>query len=249
MNKKIERFTKKVRYYAKYRPSYPEIMMQYLSVSGILADTKIIADIGSGTGILSKLFLDNGNIVYGIEPNQAMRKASKMHLKNYQQFYPMDSFAEATSLKNQSVDIIVAGTSFHWFNITKTKVEFKRILKPSGWVILIWNIKNIVQPGLMYDYNDLVLRYKPKRSKKKISEILRFFFIPNKVKIKSFENNQYLTWNGFKGTFLSTSYTLNYSEEGYEDALRQLKIIFNRYKQNGIVKFLYNTVLYYGHFQ
>ncbi|MFN7096842.1 MAG: class I SAM-dependent methyltransferase, partial [Gammaproteobacteria bacterium] len=124
MNKATERFTETVQNYLKYRPSYPQEVLSFLVDECNLTKQSLIADIGSGTGFLSKLFLDYGNTVYGVEPNQAMREAVEDLLKRYNHFHSIDATAEATTLPDHSVDFITAGTAFHWFDFNKTKQEF-----------------------------------------------------------------------------------------------------------------------------
>src|SRR5579883_2133151 len=136
MDNSKERFTKTVQDYIKYRPSYPNEIVQVLIDECGLTKDKVIADIGSGTGFLSKLFLDYGCVVYGVEPNQSMREAGEDYLNDYANFYTINGSAEATTLKDQSMDIVTVGTAFHWFDPEKSRIEFKRILKSPGWVIL-----------------------------------------------------------------------------------------------------------------
>src|SRR3990167_7587928 len=159
MNKPTERFIETVQDYIKYRPSYPKEVLQLLIDEGDLTKNKIIADVGSGTGLLSKLFLDYGSVVYGVEPNQSMREAAEEYLKEYSNFYSINGTAEATLLEDQSVNIITVGTAFHWFDIVKTKVEFRRILKKDGWVLLVWNVRNMEESALLRDYENLLLMY------------------------------------------------------------------------------------------
>ena len=134
------RFSDRVENYVKFRPGYPaELVTTLQSVVGLNPDS-IVADIGSGTGILSELFLKNGNPVLGVEPNLEMREAAESLLAPYPRFMSIGSTAEATGLAPGSVDLIVAGQAFHWFDQTSTKAEFQRILRPEGgWVALIWN--------------------------------------------------------------------------------------------------------------
>lgn len=157
-DKFIESFTKTVQYYLKYRPSYPiEIIDLLVSECG-LSKKSVIADIGSGTGFLAKLFLDYGSRVYCVEPNQAMREAGEDYLAQYPQFYSISGTAEATHLKNTSMDFITVGTAFHWFDVKKTKQEFQRIGKPKAWVVLVWNVRDVQSP-LIADYESLLLEY------------------------------------------------------------------------------------------
>lgn len=244
-----KRFTKTVENYVKYRPSYPKEVLQVLIERCDLTKDKIIADIGSGTGLLSKLLLDHGNIVYGIEPNQAMRDAAHTYLINYPNFYNQSGTAEASSLEDNSIDVITSGTAFHWFDLEKSKKEFKRILKTPGWVMLVWNVRNLASP-LIQDYEALILKY---GTDYKRSNAIKFnkaavadFFSPFEMKIQSFENKQYFDWSGFQGRLLSTSYSLQPGDTGYENMIHDLKFIFDRRQKNGTIEFLYHTKLYYG---
>ncbi len=251
MNKPTERFTHTVQDYVKYRPSYPREVLQLLIDECHLTTEKIIADVGSGTGILSKLLLENGNIVYGVEPNQAMRETGEEYLKTYANFKSINGTAEATTLEKQSIDIITAGTAFHWFDVDKTKIEFQRILKADGWVLLGWNVRNAGQSALIRDYENLLLKYSPEY--KESSALKSFeksvgkkFFSPNEMKSQSYKNVQFFDWNGFKGRLLSTSYSLRPGDSNFEVMLNELEEIFRRYEDNGSVEFLYDTKLYYG---
>jgi len=245
-----ERFTETVENYIKYRPSYPKEILSLLADECGLTQGKIIADIGSGTGLLTKLFLDNGYIVYGVEPNQLMRTTSENYLNSYSHFHSINGTAEATTLDNQSIDFITAGTAFHWFDIEKSHIEFKRILKKSGWVVLIWNVRNIEQSRLLREYEELIIKfgtdYEASNAKKFNHTVGREFFYPNEMKVKSFKNIQLFDWQGFKGRLLSASYALRPGDSGYDDMINQLKIIFDRYQTNSIIEFLYETKIYYG---
>lgn len=251
MNKPTERFTETVQDYIKYRPSYPKEVLQLLIDECDLRKNKIIADVGSGTGLLSKLFLNHGNSVYGVEPNQAMREAAEEYLKEYSNFYSINGTAEATSLDKKSIDIITVGTAFHWFDIANTKVEFKRILKKDGWVLLVWNVRNIEESELLREYENLLLvystDYKESNARKFNKTAVKEFFSPNEMKMCSFKNAQRFDWNGLKGRLLSTSYSLRPGNARYDEMLKKLKEIFERYQKNGIVEFLYDTKLNYGH--
>ena len=139
-----KRFSDRVQEYIKYRPSYPKEIIPFLEKTINLTKESIIADIGSGTGILTKLFLDHGNKVFGIEPNVDMRLAGENYLKNYQNFTSTDGSSEQTTLPNASVDFITAGQAYHWFDKDLAKTEFRRILKESRTenIVLIWNTRD-----------------------------------------------------------------------------------------------------------
>lgn len=188
--------------YIKYRPAYPQAILQLLIDECALTKNTVIADVGSGTGLLSKLCLDHGNAVYGVEPNHAMRLAAEECLKDYPKFHSINGAAEATTLATHSVDLITVGTAFHWFDIEKTKIEFRRILKIGGWVVLVWNVRNVEQSSLQRDYEKLILKY---GTDYKISSARKFnktaveqFFSPNEMKTHTFKNIQQFDWIGLK---------------------------------------------------
>jgi ubiquinone/menaquinone biosynthesis C-methylase UbiE len=250
MKNSLQRFTQAVQYYIKYRPSYPKAVLETLIEDCGLTKNSIIADIGSGTGLLSKLFLDYDNTVYGVEPNQAMREAGEEYLKQYANFISVDGTAESTNLKDKSIDIITVGTAFHWFDPGKTKIEFERILKNLGWVLLVWNVRDIEHSALIGDYEKLILKYGKDYRESSASKFdqtaLATFFSPNEIKTQSFTNSQKFDWEGLKGRLLSTSYSLRPDDKQYDNMLAELKDIFDRYQKNGKIEFLYSTKLHYG---
>ena len=142
-----QRFTSRVDNYRKYRPGYPPEIIPYLVENAWLTPQSVIADIGAGTGLLTQLFLEHGNQVYAVEPNQAMRAAADELLVGYAHYHSVDASAENTSLPDYSVDMITAAQAFHWFDHEKTKLEFQRVLKPGGMVVLIWNTARHRQPN------------------------------------------------------------------------------------------------------
>src|SRR6201995_5650769 len=130
-----KRFSSRVEDYIKYRPHYPQAVVELLRDECGLTNESIIADVGSGTGILSELFLRNGNRVFGVEPNREMREAGERMLSTYGNFLSVEGRAEATTLESESVDFVTAGQAFHWFDIEGARRKFRRVLRPGGWVI------------------------------------------------------------------------------------------------------------------
>lgn len=139
MTDPTQRFSSRVENYSRYRPSYPRQVLELLFEECGLTAASIIADIGSGTGIMTRLFLENGNQVFAVEPNREMRQEAEWNLASYSHFVSVDATAEATTLRAGSVDFVVAAQAFHWFDREKVRPEFVRILKPEGWVVLVWN--------------------------------------------------------------------------------------------------------------
>lgn len=245
------RFSPRVDNYSKFRPSYPQAVISFLEARKILFKDSIIADFGSGTGILSELFLKNGNIVYGIEPNIDMRNVAKVSLKKYQNFHSIDGSAEYSNIEDSCIDLITVGQAFHWFDQIKARKEFRRILKPQGYIVIIWNRRKRSGSRFLEAYEDLLLKYGT--DYKKISNIqidFENFYGKGKnckgYKKEIFENFQLLDYPGLKGRLLSTSYTPLDDHPNYNNMIIELEKIFNDYNQNGLVKFEYETELYYG---
>lgn len=249
MLQSTKRFTEAVDNYLKYRPGYPAELLKILIYQCDLNINTIIADIGCGTGALAKLFLARGNTVYGVEPNEAMRKAAIKVLKSYPKFISISGTAENTTLPSHSIDIVTAGTAFHWFQPEMTKREFIRILRSPGWVFLVWNVRDM-QSSLMQAYEQLLWEFCPDYVN---SEAIQFnhvvgksFFEPFAMHTFSIPQTQVFDWKGFKGRLLSCSYSLRQGDTNYEQMIHQLKNIFNHYQQNGVVYFPYNVKAYLG---
>jgi len=243
------RFSDRVENYIKYRPGYPKEMMNFLVENKALLDEDIVADIGSGTGISTKLFLENGNLVYGIEPNDAMRNAAENLLVNFPNFRSINATAERTGLPVESVDLIVAGQAFHWFDVAKTKEEWLRILKPGGRVALIWNERLEDATPFLNAY-ELLLRkygtdYQEINHKNIDSKIIAGFFKPATCNLQVFANSQHFDLEGLKGRLLSSSYTPGPEKLTYIPMIDTLKDIFDKYNEDGKVVFEYKTMVYY----
>ncbi len=139
MKDTTKRFSNRVENYIKYRPSYPQKLIDYLIEIVGINKNSTVADIGSGTGIFTKLLVDKVKTIYAVEPNNEMRSAAIKAFGNFSNCFSVNATAENTTLENNSIDFITSAQAFHWFNIPKSKLEFKRILKRDGKLILIWN--------------------------------------------------------------------------------------------------------------
>src|SRR6185437_8847127 len=157
MLRSTERFSTRVENYIKYRPSYPTGVLELMRARCGLAATATVADVGSGTGILTELLLETGAQVFAVEPNKEMREAAERLLSDYGRFRSVAGAAEATTLPQASVDLITASQAFHWFDIPKARRELARVLKPQGWVVLIWN-ERPADAGAFHDEYDRLLR-------------------------------------------------------------------------------------------
>jgi ubiquinone/menaquinone biosynthesis C-methylase UbiE len=244
-----KRFSNRVDYYIKFRPGYPIELVTYLTNEGILKNNDIIADIGSGTGKLSELFLKEGNTVYGVEPNQEMREAGEKLLGNYKNFISIDAVAEDTTLQANSIDIITAAQAFHWFDPVKTKFEFRKILKNYGWILLIWNTWENIKSDFTKEYKRLLIEYgtdyKEVRNLNQTQDLIENF-LGRDYNFKKFKNVQLLDEDGFKGRLLSASYAPMENDSGFEKMMEKLMKIYKKYNNNGLIEFEYETVIYSG---
>lgn len=238
------RFSSRVENYVKYRPNYPKEIISFLISEEILTQKTLIADIGSGTGILSKLFLDNGNTVYCVEPNNEMRFAAEEYLREYPGFVSINGSAENTGLNDKTIDMITAGQAFHWFEFEKSKAEFNRILKPSGYLVIIWNSRKKSNDDFSIAYETLVSKYGSDYKEVRINENMVDDFF--NYQMKTFNNYQDLDFEGFKGRLLSASYMPLEDDPKYSDLLQEISEIFDSYQENGKIKILYDTQVYFG---
>lgn len=251
MSSTVERFSNRVENYVKYRPTYPKEILQFFKDELNLQTDSLIADIGSGTGISSKLFLENGNTVFGVEPNAPMRQAAEDFLKNFPQFKSVDGTSENTNLPDDSVDFVVAAQAFHWFDPAKTRLEFRRILRNEGYIVLMWNERQLDSTEFLRDYENLILEYgidyKEVRHEKVTAEIIGDFFQTD-FKIKSFENKQVLDFEGLKGRMLSSSYIPSQENPRFDEMIKTLHSLFTKHQKNDTIHILYNTNVFYGRF-
>jgi SAM-dependent methyltransferase len=251
MSDVTQRFASRVENYVKYRPGYPKELIEPLKTEcGLTADS-VIADIGSGTGILAEVFLQNGNTVYGVEPNREMREAGERLLKGYAKFRSLPGRAEATMLDDGSVDLVTAGQAFHWFDRAAARTEFTRILKPGGWIVLIWNERLVTTPFLVA-YEKLLKSYSIDYAQidhRRIdSDIIRDFFGSDQFKLQRFRNSQVFDYEGLQGRLVSSSYSPEPGHPNYEPMIEELKMIFQSYQKNGKVTVEYETLVYFGQF-
>ena len=242
------RFSKRAEYYDAYRPKYPVALLNYLESQLSFSRRAIVADVGSGTGILTELLLRNGNTVFGVEPNEDMRKIAEAKLSHYLGFRSINASAEATTLPSDSVDFITAAQSFHWFQSKEARTEFRRILRKKGWVVVIWNTRKASTPFLR-EYERLVTRIvgdKKNRVKHEdLSEATMCEFL-GECKRTQLDNSQELDLRGMIGRLVSASYSPLPSEPLYEELVERATDLFNRYQQGGRVTFEYWTEVYAG---
>jgi SAM-dependent methyltransferase len=244
-----QRFSNRVENYLKYRPRYPPEIIPLLEKECGLTRDSLVADIGSGTGFLAELFLQNGSRVIGVEPNAEMRAAGERLLVQYRNFSSIEATAENTTLAEGSVDFITAGQAFHWFDRERTRSEFARILKPSGWVVIVWNGYEPARTPLLKGYHEMLLRYGTdyRDVRREIEDThVDEFFGKGEYKTGHFKFQQSFDFEGFKGRTLSASYAPQPGEPNYDDMLNELRRVFGENQKDGRVAFDYDTEVYYG---
>jgi len=243
------RFSSRVDNYVRYRPGYPTAVIDLLKKECGLTPSAIVADIASGTGIFTRMLLENGNRVFGIEPNHEMRKAGEEYLEAFRNFSSVKATAEATTLAGHSVDLVTAAQAAHWFERPKARQEFIRILKPGGWTALVWNERRLDSTPFLREFEKLLLRYgtdyQSVRHERTTKEI-ETFFAPAPFQLRSFDYLQEFDYRGLEGRLLSSSYTPQPGDIAYEPMLKGLRDLFDQHQVNGRVAFEYNTLVYYG---
>ena len=248
VNDAKQRFSNRVADYVRYRPGYPAEALVLLRTECGLRSGHVIADIGSGTGFLSELFLKNGNRVYGVEPNKDMRQAGEEYLAAYDGFSSIEGSAEATTLDNATVDFVTAGQSFHWFEPDAARREFARILKPSGWVVVLWNDRRMEEASFTRAYEDLLERfgidYKKVKDSYPEAERIRSFF--STFSERDLPNYQVLDWEGLSGRLRSSSFTPTEGHPNFAPMMQELRRIYEAHQQNGQVRMDYFTRVYFG---
>jgi ubiquinone/menaquinone biosynthesis C-methylase UbiE len=273
MEDSMFRFTTRVENYVKYRPRYPPAIIGLLQMDCHLTKNAVIADIGSGTGLLTELFLNNGNRVFGIEPDLDMQAAAEQLLQKYPGFTSIAGTAEAIPLPDHQVDFVTAGQAFHWFDRERARREITRILMPKGWVVLVWNRQrttgtpfldalerfwqtyltdeglNAVATGqnlttLLQQQNQVYrLRLHPERM---YQEVIAPFFTSDTFKVKRFENPQICDFTALKGRVLSAGTAPDAGHPRYPEMLEELETIFQAHQMDGSVTIEYETEVYYG---
>ncbi len=244
------RFSDRVENYIRYRPTYPKELITELKKEQLISEDTVIADIGSGTGIFTKLLLKAGCIVYAVEPNDEMREAAEKILGWYPNFISINGQAEATTLGRRSVDMIAAAQAFHWFDAEETKWEFKRILKPKGSLVLVYNSRQIERTPFMKGYDQLLKKYCPEYegiAQQYINlQQAKDFFGTEEVTHFVCDNYQIFNFDGLKGRLLSSSYTPKEDQVVYQLLLDGLEALFEKYQENDQVQFTYETEMFYG---
>ncbi len=257
------RISQRVDNYIHYRPHYPQAILDLLKEECDLASTHAIADIGSGTGTLSRLFLENSNPVFGVEPDPDMRAGAEHTLRDYPNFTSVAATAEATTLADRGVDFVTAGQAFHWFDLQQARREFGRILVPQGWVVLVWNVQQATGTPFLEDLQrfwetERFWKASGQRRAEQRAQAGRLnpelarqwfldpFFEPGAYQEKRYENPLVCDFEGLKGRILSNKPALEPADPGFPAMIKALEEIFQAHQDSGTVTIEHECRVVYG---
>jgi len=243
------RFSDRVENYVRYRPGYPREVLGLLRDECGLQPTHIVADIASGTGLFTRLLLENGNSVFAVEPNLEMREMGVHLLEAYDRLVSVAGMAEETTLHSNSVDFVTAAQAAHWFDLRRARAEFARILKPGGWCVLIWNERRTDTTPFLRDYEQLLLTYGTDYKEvrhERTTAVIHEFFAPAPCRERVFDLRQRFDYQGAAGRLLSSSYAPLADHPSYGPMMKELERIVRAHASNGVVEFEYNTRVFYG---
>jgi SAM-dependent methyltransferase len=244
------RFSDRVENYVRYRPGYPPEVLDLLRAECGLQASHIIADIASGTGVFTRMLLENGNSVLAVEPNTEMREAGVHELESSDRLVSVAGTAEETTLRSASVDFVTAAQAAHWFDLPRARTEFARILRPEGWCVLIWNERRTATTPFLRDYEQLLLTYGTDYKEvrhERTTAIIHEFFAPVPHQERVFDLRQQFDYEGAAGRLLSSSYVPLEGHPGFAPMMQELERIFRAHAMDDKVGFEYDTRVYYGH--
>ena len=247
-----ERFSGRAGRYAQYRPGYPAEAVDWIISQTGIEPGAMAADIGSGTGKFTRLLLERGYRVQAVEPNQNMREAAEQELSGHPGFTSLPFSAEETGIAGGSVDLITSAQAFHWFDREKCKAEWKRILKPGGMAVLVWNARSDEygqDSGLMAEYGAAIKKWSvnyPFTQQDNMTPAVYAAFFGGGYEEKHFHWRQPYTYDELLGFSLSKSYAPLPGHEHYEPLAEALKDIMERYGEGGVVYLQYQTEVILG---
>ena len=244
-----ERFSSRVENYVRFRPSYPKEVIEVLRAKCGLSPNSVLADIASGTGLFTRLLCENGNRVFGVEPNKDMRRAGEHYLAGFPNFVSVAGTAESTTLPTHSVDLITCAQAAHWLKREEALREFQRILKPNRFVVILFNDRKVKGNAFSDDYEELVVKYGTDYSEvQRLGRIFEGleFFTPHSCEKRTLPNYQDFDYESLEGRLLSSSYAPQAGDPSFDPMIADLKRLFEKHQRGGRVRMEYDTNIYYG---
>ncbi|MEO8187994.1 MAG: class I SAM-dependent methyltransferase [Burkholderiaceae bacterium] len=249
-----ERFSNRADAYVRGRPSYPQQIVDDLQQVGALKPGQVVVDIGVGTGLSAEPFLRSGYSVIGVEPNEPMRLAGDQQLREYVNkggaYRSVAGTAEATTLPDDAVDLVIAGQAFHWFDVPRAAVEARRILRPGGWVALIWNDRQSTGSAFLAGYEALLRTHGIDYAKlihRHVDEKgIAQFFAPAQAEVATFDNPRELQRDDLLALAGSASYLPAPGDPRHAAMLVALNALFDSHAKNGTVQMMYRTRMHYA---
>jgi SAM-dependent methyltransferase len=245
-----ERFSDRVADYVRYRPDYPAALLAWLHCAQGVTPEWRVADVGAGTGISSKMFLDAGHSVIAVEPNAAMRSAALEWLGSNRKFKAVDGRADATTLAADSVDLVSVAQAFHWFDPDATRREFHRILRPGGLAAIYWNSRRLTSTPFLVGYEALLQTYGTDYTS--VAERygdeprMREWFGEGWRGTAEFDHCQLLDFDALRGRLMSSSYAPKAGHPNHEPMIAALRTLFDECAIDGHISFDYDTRVYVG---
>lgn len=246
-----KRFTNRAANYAAYRPKYPSAVAEFMRAELGLNESSVVADVGAGTGIWTEMLLREGGChsVFAVEPNEAMRAEAESSLSEFTNFRSVNGTAEATTLASASVNFITAAQAFHWFDARAARAEFARILKPDGWMVLMWNMRRIETTPFLRELERILRAYGTDYERVAADnpgEELMSEVFPRGHGTRGFAHEQILDYEALRGRWLSASYVPLAGHPNHEPMFDALSRAFDTHQRDGVVSIEYETVVYYG---
>jgi SAM-dependent methyltransferase len=238
------RFSSRVEHYARYRPGYPARLIEVLRNTCGLAPDHVVADVGCGTGLLAEVFLRNGNLVYGIEPNEDMRAVAEDTLRKYERFRSVNARGECTTLPRASVDLVAVGRAFQWLEPEAALAEFARILKPEGWAVLVWLTRKTA-PGFPAEYDGLLSTYSlDRREMEQTRRDRRTLLTRRGFTRQSFDEHAAVTLEALEGETRSYSSSPEPGHPLFAPMREALQALFRKHQRDGQVTIEYGLTVY-----
>jgi len=242
----VDVFTGKAARYAKCRWDYaPQAIQTLFDLTG-LSERSVVADIGAGTGILTRHFIGKVGQIWAVEPNAEMRQVAIDTLGGYPSRHVVDGRAEATTLADDSVDLIVVAQALGWFEPQLTRAEFLRILKSGGWFAELVNrdtddeLGEALEPIFPTETDTTTLM-------KRRGTPISFYYGHKGFQKWSFAFTTRHTWATFIGVLSTASYAPLETSALYADFARAAKRVFERFSADGILTSNAVTELHLGH--